>query len=299
MQYVRIFGRSIRDAFKGVFRNLSLSMASILCTTITLIVVAISIVLTYNINNFTKLIESDMSIVVFLKKDISKEEVTTVENKIKEVENVVSCTYKSKADILKEMMETDSSLSSILSQYNDENNPLLSTFIVKVEDLKHIDDVAKKIEIYDEVEYVKYGENAISELINIFDIIRKGSIIIVVALVLVTAFLISNTIKIAIIARKKEIEIMRLVGASNLNIKIPFIFEGLIIGIIGSIIPILVTSYGYSAIYNNFNGQLFSPILKLIRPVPFVYYVSLALLIVGALVGMIGSYRASRKYLKI
>ena len=299
MQYVRIFGRSIRDAFKGVFRNLSLSMASILCTTITLIVVAISIVLTYNINNFTKLIESDMSIVVFLKKDISKEEVTTVENKIKEVDNVVSCTYKSKADILKEMMETDSSLSSILSQYNDENNPLLSTFIVKVEDLKHIDDVAKKIEIYDEVEYVKYGENAISELINIFDIIRKGSIMIVVALVLVTAFLISNTIKIAIIARRKEIEIMRLVGASNLNIKIPFIFEGLIIGIIGSIIPILVTSYGYSAIYNNFNGQLFSPILKLIRPVPFVYYVSLALFIVGALVGMIGSYRASRKYLKI
>ncbi|MCI5984192.1 MAG: permease-like cell division protein FtsX [Firmicutes bacterium] len=299
MQYVRIFGRSIRDAFKGVFRNLSLSMASILCTTITLIVVAISIVLTYNINNFTKLIESDMSIVVFLKKDISKEEVTTVENKIKEVDNVVSCTYKSKADILKEMMETDSSLSSILSQYNDENNPLLSTFIVKVEDLKHIDDVAKKIEVYDEVEYVKYGENAISELINIFDIIRKGSIMIVVALVLVTAFLISNTIKIAIIARRKEIEIMRLVGASNLNIKIPFIFEGLIIGIIGSIIPILVTSYGYSAIYNNFNGQLFSPILKLIRPVPFVYYVSLALLIVGALVGMIGSYRASRKYLKI
>lgn len=299
MQYVRIFGRSIRDAFKGVFRNLSLSMASILCTTITLIVVAISIVLTYNINNFTKLIESDMSIVVFLKKDISKEEVTTVENKIKEVENVISCTYKSKADILKEMMETDSSLSSILSQYNDENNPLLSTFIVKVEDLKHIDEVAKKIEIYDEVEYVKYGENAISELINIFDIIRKGSIIIVVALILVTAFLISNTIKIAIIARRKEIEIMRLVGASNLNIKIPFIFEGLIIGIIGSIIPILVTSYGYSAIYNNFNGQLFSPILKLIRPVPFVYYVSLALLIVGALVGMIGSYRASRKYLKI
>ena len=299
MQYVRIFGRSIRDAFKGVFRNLSLSMASILCTTITLIVVAISIVLTYNINNFTKLIESDMSIVVFLKKDILKEEVTTVENKIKEVDNVVSCTYKSKADILKEMMETDSSLSSILSQYNDENNPLLSTFIVKVEDLKHIDDVAKKIEIYDEVEYVKYGENAISELINIFDIIRKGSIMIVVALVLVTAFLISNTIKIAIIARRKEIEIMRLVGASNLNIKIPFIFEGLIIGIIGSIIPILVTSYGYSAIYNNFNGQLFSPILKLIRPVPFVYYVSLALLIVGALVGMIGSYRASRKYLKI
>lgn len=299
MQYIRIFGRSIRDAFKGVFRNLSLSMASILCTTITLIVVAISIVLTYNINNFTKLIESDMSIVVFLKKDISTEQTNTVEHKIKEIDNVLSCTYKSKAEILKEMMETDSSLASILSQYTDENNPLLSTFIVKVKDLKHIDDVAQQMEIYDGVDYVKYGENAISELINIFEYVRKGSLIIVVALIIVTAFLISNTIKIAIIARRKEIEIMRLVGASNLNIKIPFIFEGLIIGIIGSIIPIFVTSYGYSLLYNNFNGQLFSPILKLIKPIPFVYYVSLTLLLVGALVGMIGSYRASRKYLKI
>lgn len=297
MQYVRILGRNIRDAFKGVFRNLSLSMASILCTTITLIVVAISIVLTYNINNFTKLIESDMSIVVFLKKDVS--DINMIENKIKSIDNVSSCTYKSKSDILKEMMDTDSSLQSILNQYNDDNNPLLSTFIVKVEDLKLIDGVASKIEVFDEVDYVKYGENAISELVNIFDYIRKGSIIVVVALVLVTAFLISNTIKIAIIARRKEIEIMRLVGASNLNIKIPFIFEGLIIGIIGSIIPILLTCFGYIKIYNSLNGELFSAILKLVNPLPFIYYVSISLLVVGALVGMIGSYKASKKYLKI
>lgn len=296
MQYVRIIGRNIRDAFKGVFRNFSLSMASILCTTITLIVVAISIILTYNINNFTKLIESDMSIVVFLKNDV---DVSSIESKINSIDLVSSCVYKSKSDILKEMMDTDSSLDSILSQYNSENNPLLSTFIVKVDDLKSIDDVALKIEVFDEVEYVKYGESAISELINIFDVIRKGCIVVVIALVLVTAFLISNTIKIAIIARRKEIEIMRLVGASNLNIKIPFIFEGLIIGIIGSIIPMLICCFGYFKIYDYLNGELFSPILSLVKPIPFVYYVSISLLVVGSLVGMIGSYRASRKYLKI
>lgn len=299
MQYIRILGRNIRDAFKGVFRNLSLSMASILCTTITLIVVSISILLTYNINNFTKLIESDMSIVVFLKKETLDTEKEKIENKINSIENVSSCVFKSKYEILKEMMNTDSSLSSILNQYTDETNPLLSTFIVKVKDLKEIDDVASKIEIFDEVDYVKYGENAIIEIINIFEIVRKGCIFIVIALILVTAFLISNTIKIAIIARRKEIEIMRLVGASNLNIKIPFIFEGLIIGIIGSIIPILLTAFGYSKIYDNLNGQLFSQILKLVNPIPFIYYVSLVLLLVGAVVGMIGSYRASKKYLKI
>ena len=92
---------------------------------------------------------------------------------------------------------------------------------------------------------------------------------------------------------------MRLVGASNLNIKIPFIFEGLFLGILGSIIPIIVTVYGYVALYNNFNGQLFSPFIKLVEPEPFVFLTSLILLAIGIIVGMYGSYRAVRKYLKI
>ena len=137
------------------------------------------------------------------------------------------------------------------------------------------------------------------QLISVFDTVKKITVGIVVALVLVTAFLIANTIKITIFSRKREIEIMRLVGASNTNIKIPFILEGLFLGILGSIIPIGVTIYGYTALYNNFNGQLFSPFIKLIQPQPFIYLVSLVLLGIGILVGMFGSYRAVRKYLKI
>jgi len=92
---------------------------------------------------------------------------------------------------------------------------------------------------------------------------------------------------------------MRLIGASNLNIRIPFIIEGLILGALGAIIPIIGTIYGYNAIYTNFNGQLFSPFIKLIPPTPFVYTISLILLGIGILVGMFGSWRAVRKYLKI
>ena len=156
MQYVRIFGRNIRDAFKGVFRNLSLSMASILCTAITLIVVAISIVLTYNVNNFTKLIESDMSIVVFLKKDATNDDISNVKNKINDIDGVTSCVFKSKADVLKEMMNADSALASILAGRTDADNPLSSTYIVKVKDLRKVDEIASKIEVYDEVEFVQY-----------------------------------------------------------------------------------------------------------------------------------------------
>lgn len=299
MQAIRILGRSIRDAAKSVFRNFSLSMASILCTTITLIVVAISIALTYNVNNFTRSIESDLSIVVFLNNDIKADEITVTEEKIKDIEGVASATFKSKEDILNEMIETDSSLESVLSQYTGDNNPLQSTFIVKVNDLKEIDNVAEKIDFLDSVDYVKYGEEAIKELVEIFDFVRQICLIIVIALILVTAFLITNTIKIAIIARRKEIEIMRLVGASNLNIKIPFIFEGLFIGIIGSIIPIILTIYGYTILYDKLDGHVVSPILELVKPSPFVYIVSLILLGVGAVVGMLGSYNASRKHLKI
>ena len=139
----------------------------------------------------------------------------------------------------------------------------------------------------------------IEQLISIFDVVRKVCIAIVVALIIVTAFLIANTIKITIFSRKREIEIMRLVGASNLNIKIPFIFEGLFLGILGSIIPIVLTIYGYNALYENFDGQVFSPFIKLIQPEPFIYAVSGILVIIGILVGMFGSWRAVKKYLKI
>ena len=149
------------------------------------------------------------------------------------------------------------------------------------------------------IKLVKYGEDMVKQLISLFDIVRKISVGVVVALIVVTAFLISNTIKITIFSRKKEIEIMRLVGASNINIKIPFIFEGLFLGVLGSIIPIIATTYGYVAIFKNFNGQLFSPFIRLITPEPFIYLVSGIVLLIGMLVGMFGSYLAVRKHLKI
>ena len=92
---------------------------------------------------------------------------------------------------------------------------------------------------------------------------------------------------------------MRLVGASNFSIKQPFVIEGFCLGVLGAIIPIIITIYGYSALYKHFNGQLFSPFIKLVAAEPFIYIVSIVLVILGVVVGMFGSYRAVRKYLKI
>lgn len=299
MKGFRILSRSIRDSFKSVFRNFSLSLASISCITITLIVVAIAIILSFNVNNFANLVEKDVSIVTFLDVDITEEEITEVEEEINLLDNVESYSFKGKMEITQEMMDSSDVFKSIMGEWNEEESPIQDTFIVKVSDINDIKKTADTIKEFEHVSLVKYGEGMVEQLVVVFDVVKKISIGMVIALIVVTAFLIANTIKITIFSRKREIEIMRLVGASNTNIKIPFIIEGLLLGILGSIIPIILTTYGYSALFSNFNGQLFSPFIKLIEPQPFIFQISGVLIIIGMLVGMFGSWRAVRKYLKI
>ena len=299
MKAIRIFTRNIRDSFKSVFRNFSLSLASISCITITLIVVAISIILTYNVNNFATLVERDVTIVAFLNVDITNEEKTYVSTAIHKLDNIESISFESKVDIADEMMESSEVFKNIMENWDESTSPLQDTYLVKVKNIDDIGKTAKQIEKIDGVDLVKYGEGMVEQLVSVFDVVRKICIFIVVALIIVTAFLITNTIKITIFSRRREIDIMRLVGASNINIKIPFIFEGLFLGILGSVIPIVATIYGYVALYENVGGQLFSPLIRLIEPQPFVYITSLILLAIGILVGMFCSWRAVRKYLKI
>lgn len=297
MKAFRILGRNIRDAIKSVFRNFSLSLASISCITITLLVVSIAVILTLNVNNFTGLVEKDVTIVTFLDQGISDEHIDEIKKEIEKIGGIESIEFQDKMDISKEMMDSSDTFKSIMEKWTEENTPIQDTYLVKVINIDEIGSIAKKIEKLKYVESVKYGEGMVESLVAVFEVVKKIGIAIVLALIVVTAFLIANTIKITIFSRKREIEIMRLVGASNLNIKIPFIFEGLFLGILGSIIPIAITVYGYFALYSNFNG--FSSFIKLVAPEPFVYYVSAILLGIGILVGMFGSVRAVKKHLKI
>lgn len=299
MKAFRILSRNIRDSFQSVFRNFSLSLASISCITITLLVVSISMILSVNVNNFATLVEKDVTIVTFLDADITAEKIKVVEQEIKRLGNIESISFQSKGEITEDMKSSSDTFKAIMDEWSEDENPLQDTYLVKVEDINKIASTAKKIRAIDGVDVIKYGEGMVEQLVAVFDVVRKICLGMVVALIIVTAFLISNTIKITIFSRKREIEIMRLVGASNLNIKIPFIFEGLFLGVIGSIIPIIATIYGYTVLFDNFNGQLFSPFIKLVEPQPFIFLLSGILVIIGILVGMFGSWRAVRKYLKI
>lgn len=297
MRACRIFFRSIRDAFKSVVRNFSLSFASIMCTTITLILVAVAMVAAANVNNATKLIEDELTVVVYLNGDVTSEQIENIKTELNSYKNVLETTYKSKDEWKLEMSEYDDSFKTVLD-YLDEN-PLNDSFVVKVKDVKKLSETSEFIKGIEGVDTVKYGEGMVENVISVFDVIQKVVLVVVIALVLVTGFLISNTIKLTIFSRRGEIEIMRLVGASNITIKLPFLFEGFIIGVVGSIIPICITIYGYVILYSRMHGKLFSNMIMLIKPYPFVFNISLILLGIGALVGMYGSIKAVRKYLKV
>ncbi|MBQ2910287.1 MAG: permease-like cell division protein FtsX [Bacilli bacterium] len=299
MKPFRMLGRSIRDAFKSVIRNFSLSLASISCITITLIIVAIAIIASFNVQNFTKEIERDMTIVVFLENDATEEDVESVKGKIEKINNVDNYKFQSKVDVKKQMQAESEVFNRVLDEWEDDESPLKDTFQVKVKEIENIGKTAKQIQSIEKVSVVRYGEGMVDKMVTAFASIEKVTYGIVIALVIVTVFLIINTIKLTISARKREISIMRLVGASNFTIKTPFIVEGMILGLFGSIVPIIISTYGYLAFYNHFDGYLFSELIQLIKPEPFIYTTSLIVLVIGILVGMIGSASAVKKYLKV
>ena len=302
MKVIRIIGRSITNAGKSIARNFSLSMASITCTIITLILVSLGVLVSYNVNNITKDIEKELTIVVFMKKETTKEELNKTKDALSKIDNVADVKYTSKDDIKNDMASEYPSFSKMMESWTDVNNPFQDSYIVSVKDVRDINETVTTIKNLDNVDIVKYSESMIGELINIFDAIKTGTVCLVVGLVLVTAFLINNTIKITIFSRRNEIDIMRLVGTSNTVIKLPFLFEGLFIGILGSIIPVLVTIFGYTYIYNALSSLGTSNILSIIKltsPELIVYKTSLFILIIGAVVGMFGSVKAVRKYLTV
>ena len=308
MKAIRIFFRSIKNGFKSISRNFSLSLASVICTSITLVIVAIAIIVSANINNFTKDLENTLTIMVFVDKNATTEEIAMVKSKILEIKNVKSdeLIYKSKEDIKKETIESmckdgekTSSLCVVMNNWTEENNPLETEFILSVQNIEELDKTAESLRSINKVTNVKYSKDIIDKMIPTFGIIKKVTVGIIIGLIIVSIFLICNTIKLTIFARKSEIEIMRLVGTSNFTIKLPFVVEGLFLGIIGALIPVILTIWGYIIAYDKLDHHLFTNFIEMINPMPFTLYTSAVLVAIGAIVGMFGSYITVRRYLKI
>ncbi len=301
MKLFRMMRYSVRDAFKSVFRNFSLSLASISCISITLAVVSLALLASFNVDRISSEIKSDVTMIVFLNLGITDEAVDKFEQDLNAMENVEKNWEKKTAAERKELFVEESGFGEAIGDYIDNESEIFHmSYEIKVKDIEKIGETAKELENNDLVYRVNYGESMVKKLVESFDLAKKIAYVVVLILVFVTIFLIVNTIKLTIFSRKREISIMRVVGASNFTVKGPFVVEGFILGLLGSIVPILATIFGYKSFYSKFgDGFVLSETIELIKPYPLVVLISIGIAILGAIVGMLGSASAVRKYLKI
>lgn len=294
----RTFFRHVKESFKSIGRNGWMTFASVSAVTVTLSLVGVFVVIMMNLNNFASSIESNVEVRVHVDRTATEDQRIQLESKLKTLEEVETVTFSPKEDELNSLIENMGEQGSAFKLF-EQDNPLNDVFILKTHLPEDVAKVAEKAEQMESVEIVKYGQGFVEKMFTIVDTSRNVGIVLIIALLFTAMFLISNTIKITIFARRREIEIMRLVGATNGFIRWPFFLEGLWLGIMGSIIPITLIAVGYKYLYDNFASALTVDYMDLLAYNPFIWQVSLLIVLFGALIGVWGSLMSVRKFLKI
>lgn len=295
---IRNLPKHIITAIQSIWRNGVMSVSSIFAVTVTLLLIGLIGVVAINVQDMTQDVENSLTIHVKLERDATEEQVAQVGEEIRQIGQIKTVTYSSKDEQLTILQESYGEDGKNLFESYRDDNPLGDAYIVEVEDAQFLPQIAKQIADLEYVNKANYGGDSTSTLVSSLENIRNGGAIFIVALGIIALMLISNTIKVAITARQTEISIMRMVGASNWYIRIPFMIEGILIGILGAIVPCLCLYFGYNFMFSQMQGVFFSSMLTLRAPYPFIYQFALLLILLGSGVGLVGSYFSVRKFLK-
>lgn len=294
----RTIRRHFAEGFKNVFRNGWMSIASILAVTVTLILVGAFVVLIFNINEMAVKVEEDVEIKALIELTAEEDEIKQLGEEIEAIPGVESVRFSSKDDELQELITGMGEQGEAWSLF-EQDNPLNHAYVVKATDPQDTEKIASEIEGLNNVYRVNYGQEVVSKLFTFNNYARTIGVILIVGLILTAVFLISNTIKLTIMARSEEIGVMKLVGATNAFIRWPFFVEGFFLGVFGAIIPIVVIAFGYYYLYEIVSGQTTFEFVHMLPFYPFVLRLSIIILLIGALIGMWGSGMSVRKFLKV
>ncbi|MED1489240.1 permease-like cell division protein FtsX [Bacillus smithii] len=291
----RTVRRHFRESFKSLGRNGWMTFASVSAVTVTLLMVGVFLIILFNMNKAATDMEKDVEIRVHIALNANKQDEQELKEQIESMPQVKSVQFSSKEQELQNLIKDMGDEFKLFKQ----DNPLYDVFIVKTKNPKDTSKVAEKISHFDHTEKVVYGEKKIKKLFRVLETARNVSLVLLIGLLFTAMFLISNTIKMNIFSRRKEIEIMRLVGATNSFIRWPFLLEGLWIGILGSVTPIAFVAVVYKVIYQYFQTHVHDHFIQILSYTPFVFQVSAIILLVGVFIGMWGSFLSVRRFLKI
>lgn len=292
-----IIGYLIGEGFRNVFKNMKSTLAclGIMCATMVIFGIFFSII--ENINHVIRQVEQSQGMEVFINFDASEERIEQIGEQIREIEGVNSIIYKSKEDALAQMKEKFGEKQYLL----DGMLIFKPSYVVTFTDLTLSQQVEQEIKEIEDVEKITSSDDTVRKLINIANGIRIASIIILVLLILISTFIISNTIKLTVHARRKEISIMKYVGATNSFIRWPFIVEGIIIGLIAGVISLLIIGGLYNVVTEKIVETSLSDMLNLsllgFREMFTMIIIVYAILGIG--IGVIGSSISMRKYLEV
>ena len=308
---IRNFFRHLWESIKSLKRNIWMTIASVSSVAITLTLVGIFAAVLLNVEKIAQGIENNIQISVYLNVNSADNSETktnevgeTVQNdsyhqvydQINALSGVKSVTFSSKDDQLAKLKET---YGDDWTMFDGDSNPLQDVYVVEATSASKVKKVANKISKIEGVESVNYGGSNSDRLLKISKFIRTWGAAGTVLLVVVAIFLISNTIRMTIMSRHRDIEIMRLVGAKNSYIRGPFFFEGAWVGLFGAIVPSIIIYFGYKAVYASVNPQFEVQGLTLYPADTFLPMIIGGMFVVGILIGSLGSVISMRRYLKI
>lgn len=288
-------GFYFREALLSFRRSALMSIAAILSTTTILIIVGGFLLISINSNLFLKNIESQLEIVVYLEDNISTAELNNLKSNIASIDGIKEVKFVSKEEAYQRLLKSLGEQKDILSAI--ETNPLPASFEVRAKDPKVIGQIANQIAKLKKVEEVEYGQGTVEKLLNFTYIFRRAGILILALLVSASILIISNIIKITVYARRNEIEIMSLTGATSWFIKWPFIIEGFLQGFISAILSIIILYKFYFFAINKVHQII--PFLPLVVGNMDLLPIGISILLLGSLVGILGSMFSVGKYLDV
>ncbi len=296
------FNYLLKQGLSSIWKNKMMSFASFCIILVSLLMVGLSVLSTININTIIRGIEDKNEVVVVIKDDANQTAIDELATQIQGIPNVKETVFHSKDEAWKAMKDSMTSDEQDLFQYAD-NNPLPNTFRVKIDDISKLKETVSGISLLNNIDSIKSPNDFADLLVNIRNVVTIVSSALVIALVIVSMVIISNTTRASVFSRRKEINIMKFVGAKNYFIRIPFFIEGMTIGIVASLGALLVTRYAYEAFYNVLTSNItlrnaFGT--SSLLPIDSIFWkVALAYVFAGALIGSFGSIISTRKHLKV
>lgn len=296
MRSIRSFFRHIRDGFRNLFRNGLMTLVSIFTMTLTLIMIGSFVLIWTNINEATRNIEQTFQVRVLIDRIATEEEEATLKTQIQGLEHVTDVVYRSKDEELEHYKKT---ITSDFDVIEGDKNPLNNVYVVSVDKGENLDKVAQDIRKLAKVEAANYGSTDVETILGNINAVRIVLAVLASIFVVFAVLLVSNTIRLTILARRTEIEIMRLVGATKRYIRAPFKYEGAYIGLISGLLAFGALYGIYEGAHSYLPGFLGLANLQLVDTMPIMAYVGAGLLVIGIVLGCLGAGRSIRRFLDI